>query len=238
MLALVSLAASLSNVILVCVGASPLIETPRILGRDPLNAFTANTPFLVSRGQAPSTAPSGNYAPSLHQQCPATLVRQPSSQNTTDGSVLSSDERAWVSARRSNVVNDWASYLNNPAINLGGFNVTAFLANTSNLPNVGLAASGGGYRAMLHAASVFNALDARNSSSVAQGTGGILQLATYMAGLSGGSWFVGSMAINDFPTVFELRNIWNLSENLVRLQKKIRLVLKIDTDTSLSQFHF
>lgn len=42
-----------------------------------------------------------------------------------------------------------------------------------------------------------------------------MQLATYMAGLSGGSWFVGSLAINDFPTIGELRDLWNLTENLV-----------------------
>ena len=69
--------------------------------------------------------------------------------------------------------------------------MTAFLANTTNLPNVAIAVSGGGYRAMIHGASIFNALDGRNETAVKQGTGGVVQLATYMAGLSGGSWFVG-----------------------------------------------
>lgn len=78
---------------------------------------------------------------------------------------------------------------------------------------------------MLSAAGVFNGFDSRNDTSVAQGTGGILQLATYMAGLSGGSWFTGSIAINDFPTVWELADIWNLSTSLVRTSYIVFLVL-------------
>ena len=47
--------------------------------------------------------------------------------------------------------------------------------------------------------------------------GVILQLATYIAGLSGGSWLVGSLAVNDFPTIFKLRDVWSLKENIVRI---------------------
>lgn len=167
---------------------------------------------LVSRGTAPTTS-GKNYAP-YHVSCPPSLVRQTTG---TSSIALSSDETAWISARRANIVssNAWSTYLNNPALNLTGFDIAGFVANTSNLPNVGLAFSGGGYRAMLHGAGLYNAFDSRNSTSVAQGTGGIVQLASYMAGLSGGSWFVGSVAINDFPTTFELRDLWDLSNNLV-----------------------
>ncbi|KAF8312071.1 hypothetical protein DL93DRAFT_2082430 [Clavulina sp. PMI_390] len=171
---------------------------------------------LLRRGAAPSTAPSGNYAPSIKQTCPSTLIRQPSAQNSSSG-VLSPQEKTWVAGRRANAVSAWASYLNNSALGItqSGFDLQGFLANTSNLPNVGIASGGGGYRAMLHAAGLFNAWDSRNSSSVAQGTGGLLQLATYMVGLSGGSWWTGSLAINDFPMVYDLAKFWNLEENLV-----------------------
>lgn len=167
----------------------------------------------IRRGTAPTTS-GKTYAP-YSVSCPSnSLVRQ-----TADAPsiALSTEEQAWVTARRANIVSTkaWSSYLNNPALGLAGFDIPGFLANTSNLPNVGLAFSGGGYRAMLHGAGLFNAFDSRNSSSVAQGTGGVIQLATYLAGLSGGSWFVGSVAINDFPTTFELRDIWNLTQNLV-----------------------
>ncbi|KAF8314067.1 hypothetical protein DL93DRAFT_2080559 [Clavulina sp. PMI_390] len=168
---------------------------------------------LLPHGAAHSSAPSGNYAPSIHQTCPSTLIRQPTSSSNT----LSSEETAWVAARRANVVSAWESYLTNPALELAssGFDVASFVANTANLPNVAIATSGGGYRAMLHGAGMFNAFDGRNASSVAQGTGGVLQLATYMAGLSGGSWWTGSLAINNFPTVYDLAKFWNLEVNLI-----------------------
>jgi hypothetical protein len=171
---------------------------------------------FFKRAVAPSTAPSGNYTPSVNQICPALLVRQPSGLLDT----LYDGERTWVASRRANAVSYWSSYLNNTALNFtsSGFNLTSFLSNTSNLPNIAIAVSGGGYRAMIHGGALLNAFDARNSSSVAQGTGGILQLATYIAGLSGGSWLVGSLAVNDYPTIFNLTNVWNLEESLVRAQ--------------------
>ncbi|KAJ7747752.1 lysophospholipase [Mycena metata] len=64
--------------------------------------------------------------------------------------------------------------------------------------------SGGGYRAAIFGAGVLNALDGRNSSSVKKGTGGLLQSATHLAGLSGGSWLVTSLAQANFPTMQHL----------------------------------
>lgn len=71
-------------------------------------------------------------------------------------------------------------------------------------PTVGLAVSGGGYRAALVGAGTFNAFDQRNNSAVQAGTGGVLQLASYMTGLSGGSWFVSSLAVNNIPPIQDL----------------------------------
>lgn len=138
---------------LAAVDASPLRDRMHMLGRD--GVILAGvlkdkvTRTLFSRGQAPSTAPSGNYAPSLNQQCPTTLVRQPANNNSA-ATVLFSGERDWVTARRSNAVSEWSTYLKNSALNLTGFDIDGFLANTTNLPNVAVAVSGGGYRAMLH----------------------------------------------------------------------------------------
>lgn len=205
--------------LVVAAQASP-VEVSRLLHR------ISDVHQILRRAGALSTSPSGNYAPSTKQSsCPPNLVRQPTSQNisNTQSGIISTSEVDWVTARRAEAVSAWSSYLNNPALNLTGFDVSSFLSNTTNLPNVGIASSGGGYRAMLNAAGVFNAFDSRNSSSVAQGTGGILQLATYMAGLSGGSWFTGSLAINDFPTVWQLANLWNLSTSLVRLMSSLSL---------------
>lgn len=49
-----------------------------------------------------------------------------------------------------------------------------------------------------------NALDGRNQSSKQAGTGGLLQAAAYVSGLSGGSWLVTSLALADYPTIQDL----------------------------------
>lgn len=51
---------------------------------------------------------------------------------------------------------------------------------------------------------IMNALDSRNQSSKAAGTGGLLQAATYVSALSGGSWLVTSLALANYPTIQNL----------------------------------
>ncbi|KAJ7742584.1 lysophospholipase [Mycena metata] len=81
---------------------------------------------------------------------------------------------------------------------------THILESRTQLPTVGITVSGGGYRAAIFGAGVLNALDGRNSSSVKKGTGGLLQSATHLAGLSGGSWLVTSLAQANLPTIQHL----------------------------------
>ena len=77
--------------------------------------------------------------------------------------------------------------------------------NASALPNIAIAASGGGYRAMLNGAGVIEAFDSRTPNSTAQGQlGGLLQSATYVAGLSGGGWLMGSLYSNNFTSVYDI----------------------------------
>ena len=196
---------------------SPVAGNVLALARDSIVALSSSrqkSGAFFRRAVAPSTALSGDYELSKNQSCPTTLVRQPS--NTS--SILSNGERDWVASRHANAVSQWLSYLSSSTLNFqsSGFDLTSFLSNTSNLP-VAIAASGGGYCSMLHSAALLNAFDARNATLLAQGTGGILQLVTYIAGLSGGSWLVGSLAVNDFPTIFVLRNVWNLKQDLVHI---------------------
>jgi lysophospholipase len=72
------------------------------------------------------------------------------------------------------------------------------------MPNLGIATSGGGYRAALFGAGVLNVLDGRNSTAAKKGTGGLLQTASYLSGLSGGSWLVTSLVQANFPLMHEL----------------------------------
>ncbi|KAF8432983.1 lysophospholipase [Boletus edulis BED1] len=127
---------------------------------------------------------------------------------STGNQSLSSSEAAYVKARKSNVLPQaWKTYL----ANVEATNVTlpSYVSNilngsSSETPNLGIATSGGGYRAAIFGAGVLNALDGRNTTSKNAGIGGLLQTATYLSGLSGGAWFVTSLAQANFPTIQEL----------------------------------
>ncbi len=135
------------------------------------------------------------------------LVRSAGATNQS----LGPDESNYVSTRKSQVLpGAWSTYLQNVQatnVTLPDY-VTSTLGNGSNngmgLPNLGIATSGGGYRAALFGAGVLNSLDGRNASSKGVGTGGLLQAATYLAGLSGGSWLVTSFAQSDCPSFQEV----------------------------------
>ena len=110
-------------------------------------------------------------------------------------------------------------------LNITGFDVQTYFTNhqgnLSMLPNVALAVSGGGYRACLNGGGAVQAFDSRENNSTADGhLGGLLQSATYLAGLSGGGWLVGSIYVNNFTTISGLLNNGN-SSSLWEFQNSI-----------------
>lgn len=121
---------------------------------------------------------------------------------------LSTSEAAYVQARRSQVIPlAWKTYLTNVEatnVTLPAYVSSILSGSSSETPNFGIATSGGGYRAAIFGAGVLNALDGRNASSNNAGLGGLLQTATYIAGLSGGSWLLTSLAQANFPTIQQL----------------------------------
>ena len=97
-------------------------------------------------------------------------------------------------------------------LNITGFDASAYITNnaqnTSALPNIAIAFSGGGYRAMLNGAGALQAFDGREAEGTVPGhLGGLLQASTYVAGLSGGSWLVGSIFVRN-PQKAWLNNKW------------------------------
>lgn len=62
------------------------------------------------------------------------------------------------------------------------------------------------------------AFDNRTTNSTLKGQlGGILQSATYLSGLSGGAWLVGSMYMNNFSDVSSLRDngsVWQFQDSI------------------------
>jgi lysophospholipase len=96
-------------------------------------------------------------------------------------------------------------------LNITGFDAASYITNNaknaSALPNIAIAVSGGGYRACLNGGGAVQAFDSREENSTAAGhLGGILQSATYLAGLSGGGWLVGSIFVNNYTTISGLLN--------------------------------
>ena len=137
---------------------------------------------LDERADIPS-----NYAPK-YTSCPsADLVRPATSINP--------DESSYVTSRKTNADKALATWLQKQ----GNFS-------TTDLPTIGFTSSGGGLRAMLSTAGVIQALDDPDGS---HSTSGLYQALTYQAGLSGGAWFLSSLAGNNWPTVSELKNqLW------------------------------
>ncbi|KAI0045904.1 phospholipase B [Auriscalpium vulgare] len=154
---------------------------------------------LVVGVYADSNSPE-DYAPQTNQPCPdiatSPLLRVFTPQNQT----LHPREAGYVNSRLSKVVPvEWSNWAGDGS---GiGYNLSVF---GNNFTRIGIAVSGGGYRAAQYGAGVVSGFDARNESAKAAGTGGLLQVSSYFAGLSGGSWLTGSLFMNDFPTVKDM----------------------------------
>ena len=106
-------------------------------------------------------------------------------------------------------------------VNITGFDAGQYLdglTGTANVPTVAISVSGGGYRAMLNGAGAIKAWDERTPGATDAGNlGGLLQSATYITGLSGGSWLLGSIYVNNFTQIDTLasgENTWNLDNDL------------------------
>lgn len=137
-------------------------------------------------------------------------------------SSLSNNETSWLEMRRNNTVAPMRDFLGR--LNITGFDAESYITthanNASALPNVAIAVSGGGYRACLNGGGAVQAFDSREVNSTAAGhLGGLLQSATYLAGLSGGGWLVGSIYVNNFTTITGLLNtdtgsVWEFGNSI------------------------
>lgn len=110
-------------------------------------------------------------------------------------------------------------------MNITDFDAESYInnhrSNVSALPNIGIAVSGGGYRALMNGAGFIAAADERTDNATNTGQiGGLLQATTYLAGLSGGGWLVGSLYTNNFSSVQDLRdgskdsNVWRFGNSI------------------------
>ncbi|KAI4725753.1 hypothetical protein E4T49_06459 [Aureobasidium sp. EXF-10728] len=184
--------------------ASPLL---------PLDESTAVSIISRRDGSHDSSA----YVPNT-SRCPlnAPAIRQ--------ASTLSPQETAWLTKRRNATVTPMRELLGR--VSIPGFDTHSYMdhisGNSSLLPNIAIAFSGGGYRALMNGAGALAAFDERTSGANRAGhLGGLLQSSTYMSGLSGGSWLVGSFALNGFQSVQDILGQGNDNDALWRLDEPI-----------------
>jgi lysophospholipase len=160
-----------------------------------------------------------DYAPQMNIKCPdvskTPLIREFTPQNQ----VLNENEAAYVAEREKSVIPDaWKDWVGDGSAI--GYKLEDFKGNYS---RIGIAVSGGGYRAAQYGAGVLSGLDGRDDAAKKAGTGGLLQVTTYMSALSGellfrtmafdltklmvgGSWLTGSLFMNNWPTIPDMVN--------------------------------
>lgn len=144
----------------------------------------------------------------------------PSSKLTRNAVNISQQEQDYIHNRWEKTNKHLATFLSEKA-NLTDFDAEEFINNYSDEHNItiGVAFSGGGYRAMLCGAGELLGLDDRfDDDESLNGLGGLLQSSTYLAGLSGGNWLVGLMVLNDWISVADIytgeKKIWDLEDSI------------------------
>ena len=99
---------------------------------------------------------------------------------------LSSNETEWLKTRRSQTKSALKDFFGH--VEIDDFDAASYIENHSgsDLPNVAIGISGGGLVATLNGGGAIKAFDERTEGTTAKGQlGGLLQSATYLAGLSG-----------------------------------------------------
>ncbi|KAK5779093.1 hypothetical protein RI543_002978 [Arxiozyma heterogenica] len=171
----------------------------------------------VTTTQVNAWSPTNGYAPG-NVSCPGgTLIRSATG--------LSQNEIEWLKKRNPIAKSALHDFLTRGTTNFSNTDlVEKLFSDDKNVPKVGIAASGGGYRAMLSAAGMVAAMDDRTYGADEHGLGGLLQGATYFAGLSGGNWLTTTLAWNNWTSVQDILNnlsatntssIWDLENSVL-----------------------
>ncbi|KAG7446364.1 phospholipase B [Guyanagaster necrorhizus] len=164
----------------------------------PFSLLLLIVPVLAQ--QNPEQDSVDDYAPKVNQQCPDITNTDFIRAFTPSNQTLHPQEAEYIRTRNSTVISPaWLDWLGNGS--QLGYDIGRF---QGHFPTIGIAIPGGGLRSAQFGAGALNALDARNDTAKSIGTGGLLQVSSYIAGLSGGSWVTGSLFFNNFPTINDL----------------------------------
>lgn len=165
-----------------------------------------------------NTTANATYAP-YEGTCPALNASTLYNKTTHDGfirtnSLISQDEYSYISARQVKTNDNLIQFLD--GLSIPDYNETSFanyfeLLNDSSI-NVGLALSGGGFRALFTGAGELMALDSRTTKN--SSLKGLLDSSVYVSGLSGGAILLSTLAFNNWTSVESIiddnsTSIWN-----------------------------
>ncbi|KAK4230591.1 lysophospholipase [Podospora fimiseda] len=194
-----------------------LLNVPLLTFAEPIRLSQHQEHGLILAPRARPNAPNG-YAPA-NVTCPQDRPK------LRVAGAVSEREQQWLAKRRKETVKPMIDFLTNAKID--GFDAKNYINRVADgvkdLPNIGIAVSGGGYRALMNGAGFIAAADSRTSGSSSAGSiSGLLQSSTYLAGLSGGGWLVSSIYANNFTTVEQLRDgrkgssIWDFANSIFK----------------------
>lgn len=188
-----------------------------------LKIFTAVTLLFAV---AQSWSPTDSYAPGI-VECPSYLDDTDFNTDTHLGFLrqangISDNETAWMERRDNITIENLRVFLRDTGLNGTDDFIESILSNsTARIPRIALSFSGGGYRAMLCAAGEISGLDNRTIGAADHGLP-ILDSASYISGLSGGSWFVSSLVYNNWTSIQEIIDttgqdnaIWSLDHSIL-----------------------
>lgn len=171
-------------------------------------------------------SPTDSYAPGI-VDCPAYLSDENHDSETRSGFLrqangISTNETEWMQKRDNVTIDNLKLFLRESGLSDTDEYIESIVSNSSaRIPRLALSFSGGGYRAMLCAAGEISGLDNRTNGAADHGLP-ILDSASYIAGLSGGSWFVSSLVYNNWTSVQEIIDqtgkdgaIWDLDHTII-----------------------
>jgi len=176
----------------------------------------------VARRAAPDS-PSGGYAPK-EVDCPSDRP------GLREGTSLSRKEKNWLSKRDEKTRPALDSFLSRA--NIKDFDASSYFKDDKR-PRIAISVSGGGYRALMNGAGFLAAADDRTEGSTDDsGIGGLLQAATYLSGLSGGGWLVGSLFANNWTSVQDVQRngrLWQFQDTIINGPTFDDSFVKLDT---------
>ncbi|KAH3903297.1 lysophospholipase family protein SCDLUD_000922 [Saccharomycodes ludwigii] len=181
-------------------------------------SFTCVALLLLLTHKITAWSPNNSYVPA-NVTCADDIVL------VREANKLSENETEWVSKRDQVTKPILKSFLNTQLSNIttnSSSIIDTIFSNSSNIPRIAIGCSGGGYRAMLSGAGMLSGLDNRTDGANEHGLGGILQSATYLAGLSGGNWLVGSLSWNNWTSVQNIvdtmgqdDSMWDITDSII-----------------------